>query len=126
MKEEIKLINIQMIATSLFIISLVISLLLSYDDKANIQKKITFFSEKNDQYISLANRLFSFILLLVFLYINIGFYNQGLKNNENTEPLKLQIYAAIFSLISAITILYVAIKYFSEEPSISNIENPIF
>lgn len=124
-EEQLKSLNYQIITTLLFIISLVISILLTYDQKLELLQKKRIFSETFDKYLNLFNRIFALIIIIFILYINYRDYEMGKQKSTNSAPLKHQIYASILSVISAIIVLYVVLENWEENPNITSIENPI-
>lgn len=124
-EEQLKSLNYQIITTLLFIISLVISILLTYDQKLELLQKKRIFSETFDKYLNLFNRIFALIIIIFILYINYRDYEIGKQKSTNSAPLKHQIYASILSVISAIIVLYVVLENWEENPNITSIENPI-
>lgn len=125
MKEKkLDLLNYQIITSVLFIISLIISIVLTYDEKQLLLKHPRLFSEKFDKYLNLFNRILAFFIILVILWINYETYNIQKQKRSNLAPFRHQIYASIFSAISAIIVLYVVIENWDSNPNITNIENP--
>ena len=126
MKEkELRLINYQILTSILFIASVVISIILTYDERQQLLKKQRLFSETFDKYLNLFNRILSLSIVAFILYINYATYKIKEQKRSNLAPLRHQIYASIFSLISAIIVLYVVIENWYENPNITSIENPI-
>lgn len=124
MEEKIKSLNLQLLTSTLFIISIAISLFLTYDEKLETLNKKRIFSEKFDKYLNLFNRIFALGIILTILYINYNEYIQNKEKRINIDPLKHQVYASIFSVISALIVLYVVIENFNENINITSIENP--
>lgn len=124
-KEKLKLLDYQIFASVLFIISIFISIILTYDEKRQVLKKQGLFSEQFDKYLNLFNRILSLLIVLFILYINYETYYIQKKKRNNLDPFRHQIYASIFSVISALIVLYVVIENWYENPNITSIENPI-
>lgn len=124
-EEELKLLNYQIITTILFIISLVISIFLTYDEKQELLNKERIFSETFDKYLNLFNRILALSIIVFILYINFQDYQLGKQKRSNSAPLRHQIYASVFSVISALIVLYVVIENWKENPNITSIENPL-
>ena len=70
-EEEIKAINIQLVALFIVVISTIISILITYNQKLNLEKKKTIFNTKESFNVTLFNRILILVLSLVFLYVNI-------------------------------------------------------
>ena len=69
-KKEIQLLDIQIIATILFIVSLFISIILTYDEKFKLIYNKGIFTDKEANQIALFNRILVVILALTFVYGN--------------------------------------------------------
>ena len=123
-KKEINLLNIQIMTSLTVIITVGISILLTYNQKLDIEGKTTLFTKKKTHNISYINRLTIVITTTIFLYINYVLYKISKKEGEDLKVYNLQIIASILSLIAALIVFYVV----SIEPSgdeISDIENPV-
>ena len=121
-KEE-EYINIQIYALIFTLVSVIISLLLTYNQKIKIQNKETLFDSKKTFKITKFNRILTLILGLVFLYINYKLYEISKKEGENLKPYELQIFASILTVITASITLYVV--SLSNKGDVADIENPI-
>lgn len=123
-KEEIKLLNIQLITSLIVIITVIVSLTLTYNQKLDLQNKKTIFSKKQTYNISYTNRLIILITAITFLIINYKLYQISKKEGENLKVYYLQILASILTTIAALIVFYVvSIEPTKEE--ISDIENPV-
>ena len=122
--DEAYLLDIQIIATILFIGSLLISILITYNDKQITLNKDPILSSKQAANLSIFNRTFVVILTLIFLYINYQSRENARKDNEEMWPFNLQICASELSLLATIIVLYVVIETAGEQytivPGISN------
>ena len=121
--KEIKLLDYQIDTSIIFVISLIISILLTYDEKLKILKQDKIFSDEVDKYLNLFNRILALIIIAIILYINYETYNLKKKKGCNLRPFKHQIYASLCSLVSAIIVLYVVIENWNTN-NITSIENP--
>jgi hypothetical protein len=106
---NIKYINVQIIATYLYIVSLCISLLLTYNEKFEIQNKKTIFTNKSSNRLSIFNRILVVGIVLTFLYINYKSFINAKKKKKDLTPFSLQLTASELSTISAVIVLYVVI-----------------
>jgi di/tricarboxylate transporter len=122
-EEEIKAIDIQLIAISFLVISGIISFLITYNQKLSLEKRKTIFNSKDSLKITKFNRILSLILALVFLGVNIKLYDISKDEGEDLKSYTLQIIASILVVISGIIALYVVTL--SETETISDVENPI-
>ncbi len=121
--DEIKIINIQLIALIVVIVSTILSILTTYNQKLNLEKKETIFNSKEQFNITIINRVLSLLIAIVFLYVNYKLYKISKSQNEDLKSYKLQILASTLTVISGIIILYVV--KLSNGNNISDIENPI-
>jgi len=122
-KEEIKAIDIQLIALFLVLISSFISILLTYNQKLSLEKKETIFNSKESFNITLFNRVFIVVLSLVFLYVNIKLYKISKEEGEDLKSYTLQIIASILAIISGLIALYVV--GLSTKGNVVDVENPV-
>lgn len=123
-QEEINLLNIQLITSLTVIITVTISLILTYNQKLDLQNKKTLFTKKQTHNISYINRLTILITAIIFLYINYKLYKISKKEGEDLKVYYLQIIASILTTIAATIVLYVvSIETVGDE--ISDVENPV-
>ena len=123
-KEEINILNLQLLTSLIVIITVTVSLLLTYNQKLNLQNKKTIFNKKQTHNISYTNRLIILITAITFLYINYKLYEISKKEGEDLKVYYLQIIASILTIIASLIVFYVV----SIEPAgdeISDIENPV-
>ena len=121
--KEIELLDNQIEASILFIISIIISILLTYDEKLKKLKRKSILSNNMAKYLNLYNRILAIVIISVILYINYQNYQLKKKKVSNLKPFKQQIYASILNLLSAIIVLYVVIETWNTN-NIADIENP--
>ena len=122
---EIKLLDIQIIASVLYIGSLLISILLTYNDKQITKKEKTILTNAQAANLSVFNRAFIVALTLVFLYTTYQSRENAKKENQKIWPFDLQLCASELSLLATIIVLYVVIKTAGERYSIvPGINNP--
>lgn len=123
-EKELSLLNYQIITSVLFVISLIISIILTYDERQQLLKEPRLFSETFDKYLNLFNRIFALLIIIVILWINYETYKIKKQKGGNIAPFRHQIYASIFSVISAVIVFYVVIENWYSNPNITSIENP--
>ena len=123
--KEIELLNIDIATALMFIITIIISIYLTYENKQDLLNRKRILNKKDDQYILLFNRLLVLIIVLIILYDNIEGYEIAKEKNKDLKPFKIQIFASILTVITALLILYV-VFYNWDNNSLSEIENPIF
>jgi hypothetical protein len=122
-KEELNAINIQLYTLIFFLITTLISVLLTYNQKLSLEKKKTLFNSKESLKLTLFNRKLIVILSFVFLYVNIKLYNISEEEGEDLKPYTLQIVASVLAIISGLIALYVV--SLSNTETIADVENPI-
>lgn len=114
-EEKIKYINLQLIATTGFIIALVISFTLSVDKRESLRNGNRLYNDKEAQKIALMQTILVFIVALLFLYITYNQYKISKKYNETDKnDLLLQSKTAILSIIAALIELYIVIKNYNQ------------
>lgn len=121
--KEIETINIQLITLIASLASVIISLLLTYNQKLNLEKKESLFSADTTLNITLFNRILIVIISFIFLYVNYIFYEISKKEGEDLKPYILQIIASIITIIPGLIALYVV--FLSETENVVDVENPI-
>ena len=114
-EEKIKYINLQLIATTGFIIALVVSFTLSVDKRESLRNGNRLYNDKEAQKISLMQTILVFIVALLFLYITYNQYKISHKYHETDEnDLLLQSKTAILSIIAALIGIYIVIKNYNQ------------
>ena len=122
---KVKLLDIQIIASILYIASLGISILLTYNDKQITIKKKPPLTNKQAANLSIFNRIFIVILSLVFLYTTYQSRENAKKQNQKLWSFDLQMTASELSLLATIIVLYVVLETAGEQYSIvPGINNP--
>ena len=123
--DEAHLLDIQIIATVLFIGSLLLSILITYNDRQIAKNEPPPLTNEQVTVLSIFNRTFVVILTLVFLYINYKSRENAKKDNEEMWPFNLQICASELSLLASIIVLYVVIETSGQQYTIiPGINNP--
>lgn len=121
--EELKLLKWQMVLSSLFIVSIVISLALSYNEIKKYKKQKPLFNTKDESDILIFNRTLALIIAIAFLYINYLDKNTKINYNQDLNYANLQIDASIITIIASLIVFYIAID--SKNKNIdTTIENP--
>lgn len=120
--KEIKLINLSIIAITIFIITLLISLLLNYNEKLKLENKKLIFDEKQGIYISLINRTIVLIIALYFIYNS--YIRQKIDNKDDFNS-NLELLAAFLSFISSFIAFYIVfINLNNNKFDVSEVEEP--
>lgn len=124
--EEVKLLDFQIIATTLYIVSLGLSLLITYNDKLIQVYKKPLLKQKTYRKLTVFNRFLVLGLTLVYLYVSYKNQNLAKEKKIDINPFTLQSIASELSVIGAIIVLYVVITTESDNYSIiAGAENPV-
>ncbi len=110
MKNEIKLIDYEIIGSLLFIGTLFISVILSYNEKLRLEKKEPLFDNKTQKNILIVNKIVVLGIVIFFLYINYEHYKVALLKNEDTYNYKVQLIPSFLAILAALIILYLVLK----------------
>lgn len=123
--DEAHLLDIQIITTILFIVSLLISILITYNDRQIAKNESPILTGKQAANLSIFNRTVVVILTVIFLYINYKSRENARKDNEEMWPFNLQICASELSLLATIIVLYVVVETAGQQYTIiPGINNP--
>lgn len=122
--QEINYLNIQIFISLIVIITVITSIILTYNEKLELQNKKTLFNKRTTHNISYINRLTILITGIIFLFINYKLYQISKKEGEDLKIYYLQIIASILTVIAATIALYVVSKE-TDTDSVDDVENPI-
>ena len=120
--KEIKYINYQIIGLCITLITTMIAIVITYNQKLNLEKKKVLFNSKKALSITKINKIVILIVSILFLYINYRLYKISKKEGEDLTSYTLQIVASILVVISGIIALYVV--SLSNTETIADVENP--
>lgn len=120
--EEIKYINYQIIGLCITLITTMIAVIITYNQKLNLEKKKVLFNSKKSLSITKINRSVILLVSILFLYINYRLYIISKKEGEDLTSYTLQIVASILIVISGIIALYIV--SLSNTETIADVENP--
>ncbi len=122
--DEINAINIQLWTLVVALVSAVISIVITYNQKLDLENKDTPLDSKQLYNLTLFNRILVLVLSFIFLYVNYKLYViYKNKENEDLKAYILQIVASVLVIVSGIIALYVV--GLSETENIVDVENPI-
>ena len=121
-QKEIDVINIQLIALLISLASVIISIIITYNQKLNLEG-INTVNPKKIFNLTIFNRLLILILSLIFLYVNYKLYKISKKEGEDLKPYILQLIASILTIIASIIAIYIV--SLSTKENIVDVENPI-
>lgn len=124
-KEQLFIIDGQLIASILYILSFVATIIVIINQRNLALNKKGFLTVEESQIIITLNKIFILLLLLLFVYLNYKSIKLAENTNQNTNSLNLQMISSIISLVPALIGLYVVITDFSATTfQTSEIENP--
>ena len=124
-EKKLFIIDGQLIGSILYIVSLLISIVIIIDQRKSALNKERILTNSEAQSLALANKIFIFLLILWFLYLNYESYEFSKNTNQDTSSLKLQIFASFLSIIGAIIGIYVVYTDFQNTNlQTAEIENP--
>ncbi|MBE6144970.1 MAG: hypothetical protein E7169_05290 [Firmicutes bacterium] len=123
-EEKLKLLDIQIIGSVSFIASIIISIILTYNQRLYTLKQKTIFNRKQTYIISNFNRILVLIIVTSFLYNSYEQKKLAEEKNSNVTLNNLDIVASSLSVVSAIIVLYITAKAPVEDAL--DIENPNF
>lgn len=108
--KEIDNFNLQIIASLLFIISIIISIILTYSEKLEIFNVNMIDKDKRNK-INIGNRLFAIFIVYLFLYSSFVALDIVKEKNGNLDEQYIRIFINLITLGLALLTLYVSVKY---------------
>lgn len=122
-KEEIRNVSIQFYTLFFSLLSIIISIILTYNDKLSTEEKTSFLGKKTNYNLTLFNRILILTIAIAFLYVNYKSYMNAKTKEKKLKSYELQILAALFTLIAASISLYV-VSVLTKE-TLVDLENPV-
>lgn len=120
--QEIDLIEVQTVASFLFIITIIISIFLNLNEKYKLECGRGYIDDDLSYNILLGNRIVIFIILIVYFYISYENKKLDMINKKNLKADDLELIVSILSIIGGLIILYSVYKYGRNSAAI--FENP--
>lgn len=121
-EKELKAVNEQIVATILFLGTIIVSLSLSIDKRQKILNKKAIYSNEKAQNIAIINRIIVVFIVLIYLQIDKENLDITKEKQNQTNLANLQIIAEIITLIAALIALYITYNSKTEDISIENPE----
>ena len=121
-EKELKAINEQIVATILFLGTIIVSLSLSIDRRQKILNKKAIYSNEKAQNIAIINRIIVVFIVLIYLQIDKENLDITKEKQNQTNLANLQIIAELITLIAALIALYITYNSKTEDNSIENPE----
>ena len=122
--DEKELLYLQIFGSIVFIITISVSIILTINNIENMDHKRPILSQKDENSISLINRLIITIVAITFTYISYQFYKKN-KYGNNKNISKEELIASIFALVSALILLNTTIQNIRRKSSNADINIPI-
>ena len=122
-KEETRNVNIQFYTLFFSLLSIIISIILTYNDKLSTEEKTSFLGKKTNYNLTLFNRILILTIAIAFLYVNYKSYMNAKTKEKKLKSYELQILASLFTLIAASISLYVVSV--STKETLVDLENPV-
>lgn len=122
-KEETRNVNIQFYTLFFSLLSIIISIILTYNDKLSTEEKTSFLGKKTNYNLTLFNRILILTIAIAFLYVNYKSYMNAKTKEKKLKSYELQILASLFTLIAASISLYV-VSVLTKE-TLVDLENPV-
>lgn len=123
-KKDIDLLNIQIFISVFLLVTVIISIIVTYDEEQNDLEKKPIFSQKTDKYLNMFNRILSVIIFLVLLYINYEGTELAKQKGSDLRPFQKQLVATLLGLVAALIILSIAIENWNQNDEEAEFENP--
>ena len=122
--KQISLFYLQIFFSFGLIITILISISLSYNEILKLDGKKPLYEPKLEEKILVFNRMLNFLIATSFVWLNVQNKKYSKKDRENIKYADLQIEASILSLISSLLVLYVTLDNINDLSS-SNFDNPV-
>lgn len=112
--KEIDNYNLQIVASLLFVVSIFISIFLTYSEELGLFNRNTL-SRGCMNKVNIFNRIFALGILCIFLYSSFVTRDIAIDKGHNVEEHNFRIFINLITLVPALLTLYVAIKYHGED-----------
>ena len=123
-KRQERLLNIQNIGSVVYIVSLILSIYLTYDEQTKLHNE-RLLDDRTAIGLSTFNRTLVLILTFVFLFTSYENTSIAKAKGKDLSSYELQNRASELSVLSAVIVLYVILKNADTENfNVSKIENP--
>lgn len=119
--EEERLVEIQIVLSTILLFCTIISIFLSYNFLLSLKNEKTIYSDEDSYNILIFNRTVMFIVALIFILINLKDKCVKEKYGIKDDFADLQTLSSIFNFIATFIVLYVGIN---SSINITSEENP--
>lgn len=124
-QKQLKLLYTQFYASVIFIITLIVSTILTYNNILKLKNEKLIFSKNKETIATIINRISLTLIAITFTYINYGFYLLNKQKNKATIQQE-ELIASILTLIAGFILLDSTIKSIKNNNEPLNIDTPIF
>lgn len=107
---SISILKGQMIGSIFYILVLIISIIILYNQILKAEKKEPFLSEETVSDLNILNRVVVLLLVLYFFYTTLENIQTQNENNRDPKYAQLQSFASLLTIVSAIIVLYVSLE----------------
>lgn len=121
--DQVSLFYLQILLSSGFIATILISISLSYNEILKFQNKKPLYSPEMESKVLVFYRSLSVLIAIGFLWLNIQDKQYIDEDEENIKHANLQIDASILNLLGSLIVLYVALDSINDLSS-SDFDNP--
>lgn len=123
--DAISILKGQLIGSAFYIIVLLLSIIILYNQILKIEKNTPFLTEESVSNLNILNRIVVLILVLYFFYTTFENLRLAEENGSETKYLKLQQIASLLTVVSAIIVLYVSLEQSNKSfVPLSSTDNP--
>lgn len=122
---KVSILNGQMITSVLYILFLIVSISLIYNEELELLNKKPLYKRTQAASIAVLNRTFALVLVIYFLWANRELIKISDVNNADSRGLRTQMIASELSVLAAVIVLYVVASDFNSSTyGVSQITNP--
>ena len=122
--KETQLLTLQIYASFFFIIAVIISIILTYNNILKRTQNKSLFNNQSENTITLLNRIALTIIAIIFTCINYGFFKISKEKNKGTLQ-KEEFIASILTLIAAFILLYTTVESIINNTENTNSDTPL-
>lgn len=123
-KKQLNLLYYQFYGSVIFIITIIISTILTYNNILKLKNEKTLLNTTSEKFITLINRIILTLITIVFTYINYGFYLLSKQKKEATVQ-EEELLASILTLIAGFLLLDTTLKNINKRNEPENTNTPI-
>lgn len=106
-EQQIELLTIQLIAAMGFLLTVVISIILTYDKILSLSGEPRLFSDEEARKLSYFNSILIIIVVLIYLYVGYGNIQVAKQEGKKTTNLYLQEFNSGLAFLAAIVGYYI-------------------